>query len=133
MNEQGASNPMHSNIKATISISSTPGVVLIAASIAAFIGACWATQYLLSTSYGGTLFSTPLINYIMGQAYDLDGKGSDALLVVVSRFMLASACLWMPLTAVLAFARTLLLTMRQPLADTIQAPDTDATLGTSSR
>ena len=99
---------MQNNPKLTsITLNGVIGLSLIAASLAALMGAVWVLQYLLSTQFGGRFYGTALMDFVRGEAFDLEGKGSDALFVVVTRFVLATACLWLPITAALLFLRTL--------------------------
>lgn len=81
---------------------SITGRAIVALSVAMMLAGLFVIQYLLTTSFGGQYFKTPLIDFIAGQAYDLSGKGADMLFVISTRFMLATACLWLPILLVFA-------------------------------
>ena len=81
---------------------SITGRAIVALSVAMMLAGLFVIQYLLTTSFGGQYFKTPLIDFVTGQAYDLSGKGADMLFVISTRFMLATACLWLPILLVFA-------------------------------
>jgi|GEM_PF-7078756 len=119
---------MHNNSKTTlIRLNDAIGIILISAGIAAFVGAIWVAHYLLTTQIGGVYFGTRLLDFVTGAEFNMQGNnGSDALFVVVTRFMLATACLWMPITAGLLFLRTLFtssINTIQPKAEAIASAE----------
>jgi len=81
---------------------SITGRAIVALSVAMMFAGLFVIQYLLTTSFGGQYFKTPLVDFITGQAYDLGGKGADMLFIISTRFMLATACLWLPILLVFA-------------------------------
>jgi len=73
------------------------------------IGILWVLHYLLTTQYGvsmyGGVIGSSLLEYVVGTAHNLDVFGSEALFVVVTRFLIAFGLSWAPVTALIAAIR----------------------------
>jgi hypothetical protein len=82
-----------------------PPVALSGAVIASLIGTLWVLHYLLTTTYGLMMAGTPLLNYVLGQAHNLEVFGAEATFVVISRFLIAFGLSWAPLTAIIGAIR----------------------------
>ena len=88
---------------------------------ASLIGAIWVLRYLITTTYGmtpttifGTTYSSPLVwEYVIGTQHNLKEFGSEALFVVVTRFLVAFGVSWSPITVVIATFRALTTTSRK--------------------
>jgi hypothetical protein len=78
--------------------------------LASLLGALWVLHYLFTTQYGVTTayvgtISYSLGEYVLGSAHNLGEFGSEALFIVFTRFLLAFAFSWPPLTMLIALVR----------------------------
>src|SRR5262249_23677878 len=89
-----SATPLH---KGLLIMTLKTNYALVAAAIAAFIGALWATSYLTGTVYIGSRLS----DYVMGTAHGLENNGGEALFIIGARFILAFGFSWAPLTLLL--------------------------------
>jgi hypothetical protein len=74
---------------------------------ASLIGTIWVLHYLVTTVYGLYGVGSPLLEYVIGTDHNLEVFGSEALFVVVTRFLVAFGVSWLPITVVIATVRAL--------------------------
>jgi len=75
---------------------------LAGATIAVLLAVSWVIEYLASTVYGIGGFGNSLFAIVLGQEHGIGTDGAEALLVVVSRFIIGFGLSWGPITAIMA-------------------------------
>lgn len=78
---------------------------VIAAMFAAFFAAGWVMQYLLNTYWtmaGYPDLKIAIWEFVINGSSVLGNLSNDAMLVVVTRFILGFGCLWLPIAGVMA-------------------------------
>jgi hypothetical protein len=79
---------------------------IIAAVIAAFLGALSIVPYLLFTVYGiGGFGDDTMMDFVLAREFGLGADGAEPLFVVVTRFILVYGILWGPLTLVVGIIK----------------------------
>jgi uncharacterized membrane-anchored protein YitT (DUF2179 family) len=73
--------------------------ILHGAMLATLFAGIFVFLYLILTSSRGTMFGTPLIEYILGTEYNSD-VGEQFLFIVIARFLTVFSILWAPMTFV---------------------------------
>ena len=73
--------------------------------IAALIATLWVMEYVLTTVYGYGGFGSPLLEYVTGQAHNMETFGSEAAFVITTRFVLAFGFSWFTTTLIIATIR----------------------------
>jgi hypothetical protein len=72
--------------------------------LATLIGVLWVLGYLVSASCCGP-YGSQVLSYVTGKSINLGAFGSEALFVVITRFMIAFGLSWLPITLSIAIVR----------------------------
>ena len=75
--------------------------------LASLIGTLWVLHYLVTTVYGLYGVASSLLDYVVGAEHNLDVFGSEALFVIVTRFLIAFGLSWAPITTLIAVIRAM--------------------------
>ncbi len=75
------------------------------AMIACLLAAIFALNYLVMTTYGYYGIGDSLMSYLVGNNFNLEEMASEALFVVVTRFLLVFGFSWFPITAIIALIK----------------------------
>lgn len=79
---------------------------IIAAVIAAFLGAISIVPYLLFTVYGTGIYATDtMMDFVLAREFGVGADGAESLFVVVTRFILVFGISWAPLTLVVGIIK----------------------------
>jgi len=78
---------------------------IIAAVIAAFLGALSVIPYLIFTVYGLGGFGDSMMDIVLAREFGIGADGAEPLFVVVTRFILVFGILWAPLTLVIGIIK----------------------------
>lgn len=75
------------------------------AMIACLLAAILTFTYLIMTTYGYYGIGDSLMSYVTGDNFNLEEMASEALFVVVTRFLLVFGFSWFPITAIIALIK----------------------------